>query len=85
MEKALLILSTGSIDSKFFSETHPPTLARRDALRTAVTEAFGKEKSAGIISLSKIVEEIIKYLWENIEPAIFNLYRNNVRPSSHWQ
>jgi hypothetical protein len=85
VEKTISILKTGSSDLNALSETHPPTVMRRDMLRELVSKSFNPEKSEAIISLSKFIELIIKYLWQKVEPKIFALKENKVQLSNHWQ
>lgn len=84
VEKTLSILKFGSIDMDTLSETHPPTLMRRERIRDVVSKSFDAETVKAIISISKVMEEIIDYLWLKVEPKIYELKQNDIKPSNHW-
>lgn len=84
VEKTLSVLRTGATGEQSLSETHPPTLMRRQRIREAMTKSFDKQTVDSVLAITSVVEQVIGHLWDKTEPHIIRLYNQNVQPSVHW-
>lgn len=83
VEKAVSLMRWGEI-REFQSDSHPPTLMRRQFLRDALKQSVGDTKAQGAIELAQVSEAIVHHSFETIQPVFLGLRSRGSRLAPGW-
>jgi hypothetical protein len=84
VERSLSILREGTVTENL-SDTHPPTLLRRELLREVLRNSSPEQYAEGAIQLSTIIQGILEYFWVFCEPILKKAYEAKTEIAPIWR
>jgi hypothetical protein len=84
VDRALSVLLHGEVVDAPESPTHPPTIARRDALRAKMKKQLPEDELSLVAGFSSSTQVVLDQAWRRIQPQFVELHRSGKAPAAFW-